>query len=104
MTRQCEITGKKPQYGHNVSHSNRHTKRRFLPNLQARTFVSDLLGKAFSLRVSTSAIRTVDKHHGLDSFLLQTKAKEAELMSPEVQKIRKQLRKMQKAEAPAAKA
>lgn len=101
MTRQCEITGKKPQYGHNVSHSNRHTKRRFLPNLQPRTFVSEILGKAFNLRVSTNAIRTVDKHHGLDKFLLQTKAKEAEKMSPEVQKIRKQLKKAQKAEATA---
>ena len=101
MTRQCEITGKKPQYGHNVSHSNRHTKRRFLPNLQPRTFVSEILGKAFNLRVSTNAIRTVYKHPGLDKFLLQTKAKEAEKMSPEVQKIRKQLKKAQKAEATA---
>lgn len=70
MTRVCEITGKKPMVGNNVSHANNRTKRRQLPNLQVRQFVSDLLGKTVSLRLSTQAIRTVDKHGGFDSFLL----------------------------------
>lgn len=70
MSRVCEITGKKPLVGNNVSHANNRTKRRQLPNLHVRQFVSDLLGKTVSLRLSTSGIRTVDKHGGFDSFLL----------------------------------
>lgn len=70
MSRVCEVTGKKPMVGNNVSHANNKTKRRQLPNLQVRQYVSDLLGRSVSLRLSTKAIRTVDKHGGFDSFLL----------------------------------
>ncbi|MBX9585791.1 MAG: 50S ribosomal protein L28 [Gammaproteobacteria bacterium] len=68
MAKVCIVTGKKPMSGHNVSHSNRKTKRRFLPNLQTRRFWVDSLKKWITLRVSTKAIRTIDKK-GIDAVL-----------------------------------
>jgi len=72
MSRSCQLTGKKPQSGHNVSHSNRKTNRRFLPNLQKVSLASATLGRDVSLKISTRALRTVVKKGGLDQFLLQT--------------------------------
>ena len=72
MSRVCQLTGKKPQFGHNVSHSNRKTNRRFLPNIQKVSLTSEALGRDVSLKVSTRALRTVVKKGGLDQFLLQT--------------------------------
>ena len=72
MSRSCQLTGKKPQSGHNVSHSNRKTNRRFLPNLQRVSLASALLGRDVTLRISTRALRTVAKKGGLDRFLLDT--------------------------------
>ena len=72
MPRRCELTGTTAQTGHNVSHSNRKTKRTFDVNLQNSTFHSDALGRAISLRVTTRAIRTVQKVGGLDAFLVKT--------------------------------
>ena len=72
MPRQCQITGKKTQMGYNVSHSMRHTKRTFLPNLQKLKFKSEILGKEFLLRISTAGLRTLTKHGGLDAYV-QTK-------------------------------
>ena len=77
MAKRCQITGKTVMSGNNVSHANNRTRRRFLPNLQTMRMQSDILGRKISLRVSTSAMRTVEKHGGLDSFLLQ--ARDAEL-------------------------
>ncbi len=77
MAKRCQITGKGVMTGNNVSHANNRTRRRFLPNLQQTTMMSEILGRKVSLRVTTSAIRTVEKHGGLDSFLLQ--ARNAEL-------------------------
>ena len=77
MSRHCELTGKGPMTGHTVSHSNIKTKRRFLPNLVNVTMMSDALGRAFKLRVSANALRSVDHRGGLDAFLL--KAKDGEL-------------------------
>jgi len=72
MSMKCELTGKMYQSGNNVSHAKNHTKRRFLPNLQNISFLSEKLGKAIQLRVATSTIRTVEKKGGLDEFLLNT--------------------------------
>lgn len=69
MSRVCEITGKGPSVANNVSHANNRTKRRQLPNLQEKTFESALLGRRVSLRVSTSAIRTIAKYGNLDIFM-----------------------------------
>jgi large subunit ribosomal protein L28 len=90
MSRECELTGKKPIVGNLVSHSNVKTKRRFLPNLVRVTLRSEGLGQDFKLRIAASALRTVDKRGGLDAFL--SKAKDAEL-SPKALKIKRDLAK-----------
>ena len=73
MAKRCQITGKTVMSGNNVSHANNRTRRRFLPNLQVTTMQSDILGRSLKLRVSTSAIRTVEKHGGIDPFLIQAR-------------------------------
>ncbi|MBN1324841.1 MAG: 50S ribosomal protein L28 [Alphaproteobacteria bacterium] len=70
MPRVCKVTGKKTQVGMNVSHSHRRTKRTFIPNLQILKFHSDILGRDFSLRISTSGLRTLNKHGGLDGYVM----------------------------------
>ena len=72
MAMKCELTGKMYQSGNNVSHARNRTKRRFLPNLQNISFLSEKLGKKIQLRVATSTIRTVEKKGGLDEFLIKT--------------------------------
>ena len=72
MSRRCRITGKTVLAGNNVSHANNKTRRRFLPNLQTASLLSDTLGTAVRLRLSTRAIRTVEKKGGIDAFLLGT--------------------------------
>ena len=88
MAKRCQITGKTVMSGNNVSHANNRTRRRFLPNLQATTMHSEILGRSLKLRVSTSAIRTVEKHGGIDSFLIQAKnsdlAEEARAIKSEI--------------------
>ncbi len=79
MAWRCELTGKIRQIGHRVSHSNRKTKRRFLPNLLNVTLISDALGRSVRLRISANALKSVDHRGGLDSFLI--KAKDVELSS-----------------------
>ncbi|MBM7066422.1 50S ribosomal protein L28 [Actibacterium sp. 188UL27-1] len=90
MSRVCELTGKGPMVGNNVSHANNKTKRRFLPNLNDVTLISDALGRSFKLRISAAALRTVDHRGGLDAFL--AKAKDAEL-SEKALKIKKDVAK-----------
>jgi large subunit ribosomal protein L28 len=90
MSRRCELTGKTAQVGHKVSHSNRKTKRRFLPNLVNVTLTSDALGRSVRLRISTNALKTVDHRGGLDAFL--AKAKETEL-SPGALDLRREVKK-----------
>ena len=77
MAKRCQITGKGVMTGNNVSHAKNRTRRRFLPNLQHTSMQSELLGRTVTLRVTTSAIRTIEKHGGLDAFLMQ--ARNAEL-------------------------
>jgi len=72
MARRCALTGKDTQFGHNVSHSNRRTNRRFAPNIQSVSLHSEALGRSVTLRISTRALRTVVKKGGLDRFLLTT--------------------------------
>ena len=69
MSRKCELTGKSPLKGHKVSHANNKVKRKFLPNLKKVTFKSEILKKNIRLRVSNTALRTVDYKGGLDNFL-----------------------------------
>jgi large subunit ribosomal protein L28 len=72
MSRRCEITGKGVLSGNNVSHANNKTRRRFLPNLQVTSLLSDILGHEVRLRLSTRGIRTVEHNGGIDAFLLGT--------------------------------
>ncbi len=92
MSRVCELTGKGPMSGNNVSHAKNRTRRRFLPNLNAVTLKSDTLGKGFSFRISAAALRTVDHRGGLDAFLM--KAKDGEL-SANALKVKKEIKKAQ---------
>ena len=85
MSKKCELTGIKPLKGHNVSHSNNKTKRRFLPNLKKVVFKSDILKKNIRLTVTNSALRTVDFKGGLDKYLLTAKKKN---LSKKVKKIK----------------
>lgn len=73
MPRRCQLTGKTLLYGNNVSHANNKTRRRFLPNLQNVSFLSETLNMIVSFRVSTSGIRNVEASGGLDMFLLKAK-------------------------------
>lgn len=74
MARVCDLTGKRPITGNNVSHSNRKTKRRFLPNLQKKRFFVPELGKWITLKVSANAIRTISKH-GVYDYIKKLHAK-----------------------------
>ncbi len=89
MSRRCEITGVGPMVGHNVSHSNIKTKRRFMPNLAAVKLQSDALGQAFSLRITNAALRTVDFRGGLDVVLLKARD---EVLSAKALKIKRALK------------
>ena len=97
MPRVCSVTGKKTMVGMNVSHSMRHTKRTFLPNLQKLNFHSDILNRDFSLRLSTAGLRTLTKHGGLDAYVM---AKPISRLTPEMAAIKKAIEK--KAGKPAA--
>jgi large subunit ribosomal protein L28 len=90
MSRRCELTGKGPMSGNNVSHANNKTRRRFLPNLQDVTLISDALGRSFKFRISSAAIRSVDHRGGLDAYL--AKAKDDEL-SADALKVKKEIAK-----------
>ena len=96
MPWRCELTGKIRQIGNRVSHSNRKTKRRFLPNLLNVTMMSDALGRSFRLRISANALKSVDHRGGFDAFLL--KAKDAEL-SARVLDLKRQIVKKRAAAA-----
>ena len=85
MTKKCELTGVLPLKGHNVSHANNKTKRRFLPNLKRISFRSDILKRNIRLNVSNAALRTVDFKGGLDKFLKTAKKNN---LSKRVQKLK----------------
>jgi len=94
MSRVCELTGKGPMSGNTVSHANNRSRRRFLPNLNEVTLMSDVLGQSFKLRISAAGLRSVDHRGGLDAFL--AKASDDEL-SANALKIKKAISKAQTA-------
>ena len=96
MARRCELTGKGPMTGNNVSHANNKTKRRFLPNLNDVTLQSESLGRGFKMRITAAALRSVDHRGGLDAFLI--KAKDTEL-SDNALRIKREFIKNQSAES-----
>ena len=74
MSRVCQVTGKRPASGNNVSHANNRTRRRFLPNLHSRRFWSEAENRWVRLRVSTKGLRIIDKK-GIDTVLVELRAK-----------------------------
>lgn len=90
MARRCELTGVGPMVGHNVSHANNKTKRRFLPNLCDVTLHSDKLGRGYKMRVTAAALRSVDHVGGLDAFLSKSDEKK---LSTTAKKIKRELAK-----------
>jgi large subunit ribosomal protein L28 len=100
MSRRCELTGKAVQSGNKVSHSNRKTRTRFLPNLCQVTLISDALGRSVRLRVAAAALRSVEHRGGLDNFLV--KQSDGDLSSGAVALKREIVKKRTEAAAEAA--
>lgn len=97
MARRCSITGKGVLTGNNVSHANNKSRRRFLPNLQDASLISDALGQPVRLKLSTRAIRTIEHNGGLDSYLLGTSNSK---LTTEAVRLKRRIKKA--ATAPAA--
>ncbi|CAO3413173.1 50S ribosomal protein L28 [Azospirillum doebereinerae] len=100
MARRCSVTGKGTQFGNNVSHANNKNRRRFQPNLQDTSLLSDALGSLVRLRLSVHAIRSIEHKGGLDAFLLD--AKDA-VLSDDARRAKRRIAKAtEKAQAAAA--
>ncbi|MBE7618761.1 50S ribosomal protein L28 [Gluconacetobacter entanii] len=99
MSRRCQITGKGVLTGNNVSHANNKSRRRFLPNLQETSLLSDILGTPVRLRLSTNGIRTVEHNGGLDAFLLSTPNRK---LTPEAMTVKRRILRVQGRKAAAA--
>ncbi len=93
MSKECEISGKKPMSGNNVSHANNRTKRRFIPNLQNVKLYSGTLQKYINLNISIRTMKTVEKNGGLDSYLIKTSNRN---LAETAIKIKKQILKNNK--------
>lgn len=97
MARRCSMTGKGVQVGHKVSHANNKTKKRFLPNLQQASLMSDALGAVVRLRLTVNALRTVEHNGGIDAYLLGTSDTK---LPVEAQRLKRRIeRKMAKSKA-----
>jgi large subunit ribosomal protein L28 len=90
MARRCELTGKAVQTGNNVSHANNKSRRRFLPNLNQVTLMSEALGTTVNLRISSHALRSVEHRGGLDKFLAVARENE---LSPRALKLKREIAK-----------
>ena len=88
MARRCAITGKGVLTGNNVSHANNKTRRRFLPNLQEASLLSDALGHAVRLRISTNGLKTIEHNGGIDAYLLGTNTSK---LSPEMTVLKRRV-------------
>ncbi|MCL1785871.1 MAG: 50S ribosomal protein L28 [Alphaproteobacteria bacterium] len=90
MPKVCQVTGKKTEVGMNVSHSHRRTKRTFKPNMQTLKFKSEILGREFTLKLTTSGLRTLVKHGGIDAYV---SAKPISRLTPDMAAIKKAIEK-----------
>jgi len=93
MSRRCELTGVAVQYGNNVSHSQRKTRRRFEPNVKSVVYTSDLTGLKYRLKIVVKTMRSIEKVGGFDNFMLNAKSV---FMSDKAKKVRKEIFKKQK--------
>ena len=96
MARRCSVTGTGVLAGNNVSHANNKTRRRFLPNLQQTSLLSDALGRTVKLKLTARAIRSIEHNGGLDAYLLGTPDGK---LTPEAIRIKRQIRKANAAAA-----
>lgn len=97
MAKRCSITGTGSQYGNNVSHSNRKSRTRFMPNLQHVSLVSEILGSMVPLRLTAATLRSIEHNGGLDAYLLSHSSTK---MTPEAAKLKRQIkRKLEKSKA-----
>lgn len=96
MARRCSVTGKGVLTGNNVSHAKNRNRRRFLPNVQQSTMLSDALGRAVTLKVATSTIRTIEKNGGIDAYLLGTSNSK---LTDKARRLKRQIRKASAAAA-----
>jgi large subunit ribosomal protein L28 len=96
MARRCELTGKGPVAGNNVSHAMNKTKRRFLPNLCNVTLHSDVLSRSVKAKISAHALRSVDHAGGLDAFLKKARSED---LSLSMQRLRREILKAETAAA-----
>jgi len=99
MSRRCDITGKGVLTGNNVSHANNKTRRRFLPNLQETSVLSDTLNQMVRLKVSTQGLKTIEHNGGLDAFLLSTNDSK---LTDEARKLKRRVKKAAAAKQTAA--
>jgi len=99
MSRRCELTGKAVQYGNKVSHSNRKTRTRFLPNLVQVTLISESLERPVRMRVSAAALRSVEHRGGLDNFLVKARD---EGLSEDALALKREIEKKRAEAAPEA--
>ncbi|MEQ8389137.1 MAG: 50S ribosomal protein L28 [Alphaproteobacteria bacterium] len=90
MARRCIVTGKGVMAGNNVSHANNRTRRRFIPNLQQTSLISEALGLPVRLKLSTKGLRTIEKNGGLDAFLLGTADSR---LDPDLRRIKRRIEK-----------
>ena len=90
MSRRCELTGKGPLKGNQVSHANNKTRTRFLPNLCEVSLMSDAMGLSYNLRISAIALKSVEHAGGLDAFILKAKT---ENMSDKAAKLKRSIAK-----------
>ena len=96
MSRVCQVTGKRPMVGNNVSHANNKTKRIYRPNLQIIALASELLGNSYKLKISMNALRSVDRNGGLDPFILKSKDS---VLSPKALRLKRAIAKKAAAKA-----
>ena len=96
MARRCSVTGQGVLTGNNVSHANNKSRRRFLPNLQQTSLLSDALGRTVKLRLSARTIRSIEHNGGLDTYLLGTPDGK---LTQEAVRIKRQIRKLNAAAA-----
>ena len=90
MSRRCDLLAVGVMTGNKVSHSNRKTRRRFLPNLKEISFKSEVLGADLNLKIAASTLRTVNKHGNIDNFLVNYRYSKLTEMA---QKLRRQIKK-----------
>ena len=90
MAKKCDLTGTGAMSGNNVSHANNRTRRRFLPNLQVVSLLSETLGKIFKLKVTSATLRSIEHNGGLDSFF---ESNSNNKLTEETKKIKKNITK-----------